>query len=179
MGIGDKRTSASAQVRRKQAGAAERKERVRGRETGVGLLRSDMHARRHWSERLFRRAKAFRLRWEHLHHVSLATIALIAVAVFFVLGVVLRLAMGPVSLGPFSDRLRTSVLNALPGLAVRYDDAAVEWSRDEGRVNLIIVGARIFDRQHHIIAQAPKAEIGLAAGAFIRGEVQIRRIALV
>jgi hypothetical protein len=138
-----------------------------------------MHARRPWPERLFRRVKAFRLRWEHLHHVSLATVALIAVAVFFVLGVVLRLAMGPVSLGPFSDRLRTSVLNALPGLAVRYDDAAVEWSRDEGRVNLIIVGARIFDNQHHIIAQAPKAEIGLAAGAFVRGQIEIRRIALV
>lgn len=138
-----------------------------------------MHPRRPWPERLFRRVKAFRLRWEHLHHVSLATVALIAVAVFFVLGVVLRLAIGPVSLGPFSDRLRTSVLNALPGLAVRYDDAAVEWSRDEGRVNLIIVGARFFDQKHHIIAQAPKAEIGLAAGAFIRGEVQIRRIALV
>ena len=55
-----------------------------------------MHARRPWPERLFRRVKAFRLRWEHLHHVSLATVALIAVAVFFVLGVVLRLAMGPV-----------------------------------------------------------------------------------
>src|SRR2546423_15692013 len=115
-----------------------------------------MHGRRPWPERLCRRLKAVRLRLNPLNHVSLTTIALIAVAVFFVLGVVLRLAMGPVSLGPFSDRLRTSVLNALPGLAVRYDDAAVECSRDEGRVNLIIVGARIFDRQHHIIAQAPK-----------------------
>src|SRR6478736_6235643 len=139
MSIGDKRTSASAQVRREQTGAADHRASA-GRETGVGLLRSKMHPRRPWPERLFRRVKAFRLRWEHLHHVSLATVALIAVAVFFVLGVVLRLAIGPVSLGPFSDRLRTSVLNALPGLAVRYDDAAVEWSRDEGRVNLIIVG---------------------------------------
>jgi hypothetical protein len=126
-----------------------------------------------------RRVRAFRLRWEHLHHVSLATVALIAIATFFVLGVVLRLALGPVSLGPFSDKLRTAVANTVPGLSVDYDDAAVEWSRDEGRVNLIIVGARVFDPRHHIIAQAPKAEIGVAAGPFIRGTIQIQRIALV
>ncbi|MBV8799767.1 MAG: hypothetical protein JO208_08175, partial [Alphaproteobacteria bacterium] len=121
----------------------------------------------------------FRLRWRHVHHVSLATLAMLAVAVFFVVGAVLRLAMGPVSLGPFSGQLRDAVLNALPGLAVRYDDAALEWSRDESRINLIIVGARIFDSNRRIIAQAPKAEIGLAAGSLIQGHVEIRRIALV
>lgn len=114
-----------------------------------------------------------------MHHISLATIALIAVAVFFVVGAILRLAIGPVSLGPFSERLRSSVLYALPGLAIRYDDAALEWSRDEGRVNLIITGARVFDGDGHIIAQAPKAEIGLAAQALVWGNIQVQRITLV
>jgi hypothetical protein len=126
-----------------------------------------------------RRIRLFRVRWHHVHHISLATIALIAVAVFFVVGAVLRLAVGPVSLGPFSERLRSSVLYALPGLSIRYDDAALEWSRDEGRVNLIITGARVFDGDRHIIAQAPKAEIGLAAQALVWGNVQVQRITLV
>lgn len=128
---------------------------------------------------LLRRVRQFRIRRHHIHHVSLATVALIAIAVFFVLGAVLRLAMGPVSLGPFSDRLRDSVMNALPGLSVRYDDAALEWSRDEARVNLIIVGARVLDDRGHMVAQAPKAEIGLSARALIRGAVEIQRITLV
>jgi hypothetical protein len=126
-----------------------------------------------------RRIRQFRLRWYHVHHVSLATIALIAIAIFFVVGAILRLAIGPVSLGPFSERLRGSVLYALPGLSIRYDDAALEWSRDESRVNLIIMGARVFDSERHIIAQAPKAEIGLAVQPLIWGDVQVKRITLV
>ena len=67
----------------------------------------------------------------------------------------------------------------MPGLEVRFDHAAIEWSRDEGRVDLVVLGARVFDSHQRIIAQAPKAEIGLAAGPFIRGKISIRRIALV
>lgn len=123
--------------------------------------------------------KQFRIRRHHIHHVSLATVATIAIAVFFVLGAVLRLAMGPVSLGPFSDQLREAVGNALPGLSVRYDEAALEWSRDEGRVNLIIVGARVLDDRQKMVVQAPKAEIGLSARALVSGTVEIQRITLV
>ena len=104
----------------------------------------------------------------------------VAVAVvFFALGAIGRLLLGPVSLGPFSSELADAISDAVPGLAVRYDDAAIEWSRDEGRVNLVILGARVFDRSQRIIAQAPKAEIDLAAAPFLAGKVVVRRIALV
>lgn len=102
-----------------------------------------------------------------------------AAAVFFILGAVLRVLVGPVSVGPFNGTLAASISQALPGLSVRYDEAALEWSREEGRVNLVVLGARVFDDRQRIIAQAPKAEIGLAAGAFIRGKIRVRRIALV
>jgi len=98
---------------------------------------------------------------------------------FFVLGALLRVLVGPVSLGPFNGTLSASISNALPGLSLRYDEAALEWSREEGRVNLVILGARVFDDKQRIIAQAPKAEIGLAAGAFIHGKIKVRRIVLV
>ncbi len=98
---------------------------------------------------------------------------------FFGLGALARLLVGPVSLGPFSGELADAISNSLPGLAVRYDDAALQWSRDEGRVNLVILGARVFDRSQRIIAQAPRAEIDLAAAPLLQGRVVVRRMALV
>ena len=102
-----------------------------------------------------------------------------AAVVFFIIGAGLRLLMGPVSLGPLSGQLQEAIVNALPGLAVRYDEAALEWTRDEGRINLVILGARVFDENQRIIAQAPKAEIDLAAAPFLQGKIEVKRIALV
>lgn len=107
------------------------------------------------------------------------TACLVAAALFFVIGAGLRLLMGPVSLGPLSGQLQNAIAKALPGLAVRYDEAALEWTRDEGRLNLVILGARVFDEDQRIIAQAPKAEIVLAATPFLEGKVEIKRIALI
>ena len=108
-----------------------------------------------------------------------ASAALAAAIAFFCMGLLFRVLIGPVSLGPFSDELRGALNQVLPGLDVRFDEAALEWDRNEGRVNLVILGTRVLDRGQHIIAQAPKAEIGLAAGPFLRGKIVINRIALV
>jgi hypothetical protein len=110
---------------------------------------------------------------------GLVTACLVAFAIFFVLGAFLRLLVGPISLGPFNSTLSASISNALPGFKVRYDEAALEWSREEGRINLVVLGARVFDDRHRIVAQAPKAEIGLAASAFLHGKIKVKRIALV
>lgn len=99
--------------------------------------------------------------------------------VCFVIGAVLRVLVGPVSLNLFSGTLSAAVSDALPGFKVRYDEAALEWSREEHRINLVVLGARVFDDRHRIVAQAPKAEVGLAAGAFFRGRIKVKRIALV
>jgi hypothetical protein len=99
--------------------------------------------------------------------------------VFFAVGILFRVLVGPVSLGPLSGELRSALRQQLPGLQLRFDEAALEWSRDEGRVNLVIFGTRVFDRNDRIIAQAPEAEIGLAAVPFLMGKLVIKRIALV
>ena len=122
---------------------------------------------------------AFTLKAHHFHRAGLATAVFCAALVFFILGVLIRVMIGPVSLGPFTSNLRSALDQTLPGIQVRFDHAAIEWSRDEGRVDLVILGARVFDSNQRIIAQAPKAEIGLAAGPFIRGHIVVRRIALV
>jgi hypothetical protein len=87
--------------------------------------------------------------------------------------------LGPVSLGPLNGALHSALGNVVPGLDVRFDDAALEWNREEQHINLVVLGTRVFDRGGRIIAQAPKAEIGLAAGPFVRGQIVVTRIALV
>lgn len=121
-------------------------------------------------------------RYVKAHHVSRAALiaaGTAAAVLFFVIGAGVRLLIGPVSLGPFAGTLANALANALPGITVKYDQAAIEWARDEGRVNIVILGTRVFDADGRIIAQAPKADIDLAAKPFLRGKIVVKRIALV
>ncbi|MEI9931955.1 MAG: hypothetical protein WDM89_15810 [Rhizomicrobium sp.] len=102
-----------------------------------------------------------------------------AAVVFFVLGAGIRLLVGPVSLGPLGNRLSDAIDQALPGITVNYDQAAIEWSREDGKINLVILGAKVFDEDGRIIAQAPKADIDLEAAPLLGGKAVVRRITLV
>ena len=110
---------------------------------------------------------------------GLTIAGIVVAAAFFVLGAGVRLLSGPVSLGPFSSQIAGAINDAIPGLGIRYDSAALEWSRSEGRVNVAILGARIFDHRQRIIAQAPKAEIDLAAAPLLAGRLVVKHIALI
>ena len=125
---------------------------------------------------------AFLRRTIKAHHISRAALVLAGIAaalVLFVLGVAVRLFIGPVALGPFAGSLSAAINRAVPGITVKYDQAAVEWEREEGRITLAILGTRVLDHDGRIIAQAPKAEIGIAAGPFLHGKVEVKRIGLV
>ena len=104
---------------------------------------------------------------------------LLAVGSFFALGIVFRVLMGPVSLGPFSAQIHSALATELPSLDVRFDDAALAWTRSEARINLVILGTRVYDRDGRIIAQAPQAEIGLSTLPLLKGNIVVKRIALV
>jgi hypothetical protein len=116
------------------------------------------------------------------HHISRAALCagvLVAAIVFFAVGAGLRLLWGPVSLGPLRGTLAGAIHDALPGINLDYDQAAIEWSRDQSRVNLVVLGAHIIDSKGRIVASAPKAAIDLAAGPFLQGQFVIKRITLV
>ncbi len=115
----------------------------------------------------------------HLSRAGLVAAGIVAALLFFVIGTGIRLLIGPVSLGPFAGSLADAIDRALPGITVKYDQAAVEWERDEGKINLVILGTRVFDRDGRIIAQAPKADIDIAAGPFLEGKIEVKRIILV
>jgi hypothetical protein len=118
--------------------------------------------------------KRFRAR-----HAGLIAVGLVAAVIFFIVGAGLRLWMGPVSLSPFSDRLSQAVAEALPGIAVKFDSASLGWSPADGRVDLIVLGARVYDKSGRIIAQAPRADLGLASSALMSGTLEVQRITLV
>jgi hypothetical protein len=116
------------------------------------------------------------------HHISRAALTagvLVAAVVFFVVGAGLRLLWGPVSLGPLRGTLAGAIQTALPGINLDYDQAAIEWSRDQGRVNLVVLGARIADSHGKVVLSAPKAAIGLKAAPFLQGKFVVQRITLV
>ncbi|HEX4636027.1 MAG TPA: AsmA-like C-terminal region-containing protein [Rhizomicrobium sp.] len=116
------------------------------------------------------------------HHISRAALCggvVVAAIVFFVVGAGLRLLWGPVSLGPLHGTLAGAIHGALPGINLDYDQAAIEWSRDQGRVNLVVLGARIEDSHGRAVVRAPKAAIDLAAAPFLKGQFVIKRITLV
>jgi Protein of unknown function/AsmA-like C-terminal region len=116
------------------------------------------------------------------HHISRAALCvgvLVAAVVFFVVGAGLRLLWGPVSLGPLRGTLAGAIHDALPGISLDYDQAAIEWTRDQGRVNLVVLGARLYDAHGRVVAKAPKAAIDLAAAPFLRGQFAVKRITLV
>jgi len=121
-------------------------------------------------------------RYIKAHHISGAAVCmggLVAALVFFIVGAGIRLLLGPVSLGPLAGTLAGAIQQALPGISLQYDQAAIEWSRDEGRVNLVVLGAKIFDANGRVVAQAPKADIDLAARPFLSGQIHVQRITLV
>ena len=130
----------------------------------------------------YRNAGLFLSQYIKAHHISRAALTgggVLAAIVFFAVGAFIRLLVGPVSLGPLGGALPNAIAKALPGIIVQYDQAAIEWSRDQGKFNLVILGARVFDVEGRIIAQAPEADIDLAAGPLLEGQAVVRRITLV
>lgn len=114
-----------------------------------------------------------------MSHACLVAGMLVSAVIFFVVGAGLRLLWGPVSLGPLRGTLAGAIHDALPGIALDYDQAAIEWSRDQGRVNLVVLGTRLFDSHGRVVASAPKAAIDLAAEPVLAGQFVVKRITLV
>ncbi|HXI99757.1 MAG TPA: DUF3971 domain-containing protein, partial [Micropepsaceae bacterium] len=115
----------------------------------------------------------------HVQRGCLVVGATIAALLFFVGGAALRLLMGPISLGPFASVIEDSLNHSVPGVVIRFDQAVLEWSRPEGKVNLIVLGTKVFDLEGHIIAQAPKADLDFDAAAMVQGHLNLKRFGLI
>ncbi len=110
---------------------------------------------------------------------GLIALGTIVAVVFFILGAGLRLVTGHITLAPFSDRLSAALVEALPGITVRFDSASLGLSLARDRIDLIVLGARVYDSKGRIIAQAPRADLALSSSALSEGKIDVRRITLV
>ena len=119
------------------------------------------------------------MRNRHLRRALIIAGTVVAALLFFLGGVVLRVLMGPISLGPFAGAIEDSLNHSVSGLVIRFDRAELEWSRDAGKINLVVLGTRVFDLQDHIIAQAPKADIDFDAAAFFMGRLVPTQFSLI
>jgi hypothetical protein len=115
----------------------------------------------------------------HVQRAGLVLGALLAALLFFVGGAALRLLMGPISLGPFASVIEDALNRSVSGVVIRFDQAVLEWSRTEGKINLIVLGTKVFDSNGHIIAQAPKADLDFDAAALVEGHLNLKRFALI
>ncbi len=105
--------------------------------------------------------------------------AILAAVLFFLGGAALRLLMGPISLGPFASVIEDALNHSVAGVVIRFDQAVIEWSRPEGKINLIVLGTKVFDVNGHIIAQAPKADLDFDAAGMVQGKLNLKRFGLI
>src|SRR5258707_12798833 len=105
--------------------------------------------------------------------------AIVAALLFFIGGGALRLLMGSISLGPFASVSEDALNHSVSGVVIRFDQAVLEWSRAEGKVNLNVLGTKVFDLDGHIIAQAPKADLDFDAAAIVAGHLNLKRFGLI
>ena len=115
----------------------------------------------------------------HVQRVALILGAIVAAVLFFLGGAALRLLMGPISLGPFAGVIEDALNRSVAGVVIRFDQAVLEWSRADGKVNLIVLGTKVFDLNGHIIAQAPKADLDFDAASLVQGHLNLKRFGLI
>src|SRR4051812_186401 len=115
----------------------------------------------------------------HVQRAGFLLGAILAAMLFFVGGAALRLLMGPISLGPFASVIEDALNHSVSGVVIRFDQAVLEWSRADGKVNLIVLGTKVFDLDGHIIAQAPKADLDFDAAALVAGHLNLKRFGLI
>jgi uncharacterized protein DUF3971/AsmA-like protein len=115
----------------------------------------------------------------HVQRASLILTALVAAIFFFIGGAALRLTMGPISFGAFSRPIEDALNRSISGAVIRFDDVVLEWSRPDQKINVIVLGTKIFDSGGHIIAQAPKADLDFDALALLSGHVRLKNFGLI
>src|SRR5438105_13204975 len=117
-----------------------------------------------------------------MRHVQRATVIITAIAaalLLFLGGGALRLMMGPISLGAFSQSIEEVLNRSVSGAVIRFDQVVLEWSQSDHRINLIVLGTKIFDGNGHIIAQAPKADLDFDGLALLSGQVRLQTCRLI
>ncbi|MCF4164516.1 DUF3971 domain-containing protein [Zavarzinia compransoris] len=84
-------------------------------------------------------------------------------------GIALRLAMGPISLGFLSPMVEDGFAGNPDGLTLSVGDTVLAWNGIDNDIALQVVGLELRDRNDALVARLPKADINLSARALLEG----------
>ncbi len=90
-----------------------------------------------------------------------------------------RLSQGPVSLSYFNSQLREIISNGLGGNRVEISDLVIERDSSSGETSLRMRDLKLYDEGGALIAQAPRAAIGVDVSQLITGKIVPNRLELI
>ncbi len=103
--------------------------------------------------------------------------ALLCLALLLLI-VLWRLSVGPISLGFMSAPIEALINSNLAGMRLELADAIIERS-DSGRPRIRLRDVRLTDPQGELLAEAPRASLGLDGSALWTGRVLVRKLELI
>ncbi len=89
-----------------------------------------------------------------------------------------QLSRGPVDLDIVKASIERSLSQARGGLPVRLDSIGLEWSREQGRVEVAAKGVSALDQTGKVVSQAERAAISFDAAALLGGKLKTRALRL-
>jgi hypothetical protein len=89
-----------------------------------------------------------------------------------------RLLLGPVSLGPLTPVVESALNRGLIEHRVAIGDTVLRWSRSEGRVDLRFVDVTLKNREGALLAEVPEMRLGFSAKALLNGVIAPAEVAI-
>lgn len=105
--------------------------------------------------------------------------AFITAILLVTLALALRLAAGPIALGPLAPWVEDAIAGLYPDARISLDDASIAWNRTEGTLDLHLVSVRVLASDGRPIADMPDARLGIDIASLIEGEVRPTRLDVV
>ncbi len=102
--------------------------------------------------------------------------ALITGLTIVLLAVALRIASGPIALGPVAPLLEEFVADLGGDIVIRLEDAQIAWDRADRTVSLHLKSVQVAGPDGRRLASVPQAALGFDMGALLRGQPRPTRI---
>lgn len=105
--------------------------------------------------------------------------AIITAFVLVTLALALRLAYGPIALGPVAPLVEDALADLYPEARITLDDASIDWNRTDGTLDLRLLNVRVLTPDGRQLADLPDARLGIDLASLGSGNVRPTRLDVV
>jgi hypothetical protein len=102
--------------------------------------------------------------------------AIVTALVLVTLALALRLAAGPIALGPLAPWVQDAIADLFADARITLEDASVAWNRREGTLDLRLISVRVVGADGRQIADLPDARLGIDLASLTDGELRPTRL---